>query len=199
MADLSKFYRAIRPDAQAFDEVRIITVPRYKTSGLSGDEWRTSAVIQFFRKGVLKHEASYTTMEYAVQALPHEWLKAYCEGGKAFFGGEGDFCDQEGCKEKAVVTYALKKQYCRTCGKDEPAVFPGLKGTESGKRYIRRFCLRHAKRGDCALEDADSNYEVIEAPDGFDKENLLDSLEDVSPSAFGGVVDLRDKPDREQG
>lgn len=25
-----------RPDAQAFDEVRIVTIPRYKESGLSG-------------------------------------------------------------------------------------------------------------------------------------------------------------------
>gem|GEM_PF-6705725 len=41
---------ALRPDAQAFDEIRIVTVPRYKTSGLSGDEWRISAMIQFFAK-----------------------------------------------------------------------------------------------------------------------------------------------------
>lgn len=34
---------ALRPDAQAFDEIRIVTVPRYKQSGLSGDEWRIHA------------------------------------------------------------------------------------------------------------------------------------------------------------
>ena len=28
------------PDDEWYDEVRIVTVPRYKTSGLSGDEWR---------------------------------------------------------------------------------------------------------------------------------------------------------------
>jgi len=43
--------RALRPDAQAFDEVRITTVPRYKMSGLSGDEWRISGKIQLLRKG----------------------------------------------------------------------------------------------------------------------------------------------------
>lgn len=40
----------LRPDAQAFDEVRIVTVPRYKQSGLSGDEWRISAAIRLYRK-----------------------------------------------------------------------------------------------------------------------------------------------------
>ena len=45
--------RALKPDAQAFDEVRIVTVPRYKRSDLSGDEWRISAEIQFYRNGVL--------------------------------------------------------------------------------------------------------------------------------------------------
>lgn len=46
-----KARRALRPDAQACDEIRIYTVPRYKTSGLSGDEWRISAVTEFYRKG----------------------------------------------------------------------------------------------------------------------------------------------------
>jgi hypothetical protein len=48
-------HRAYKVDAQAFDEIRIITVPRYKTSGLSGDEWRISATIQFYRNGTLQH------------------------------------------------------------------------------------------------------------------------------------------------
>ncbi len=43
--------RALKPDAQAFDEVRIRTVPRWKESGLSGDEWRISATVEFWRKG----------------------------------------------------------------------------------------------------------------------------------------------------
>lgn len=47
--------RAYRPDAQAFDEIRIFTVPSYKTSGLSGDEWRISATVEFYRNGILRH------------------------------------------------------------------------------------------------------------------------------------------------
>jgi hypothetical protein len=33
---------------QNVDEVRIATIPRYKTSDISGDEWRISAKIEFF-------------------------------------------------------------------------------------------------------------------------------------------------------
>jgi hypothetical protein len=182
--DMLKYRRAIRPDAQAFDEIRVITVPRYKTSGLSGDEWRIGALIQFLRKGEVKHEAFYTKMEYAIGAMQHEWGKAI-EEGKACFGGEGDICDQEGCKEEAVVTYALKKKYCNKCGNGTDATVEGFKD----QRYIRRFCLRHSKRGDCALEDADNNYEILEAPEGFDPDAQL-NLEDASPSVFGGIIDL---------
>jgi len=58
-----KQQRALRPDAQAFDEVRIVTVPRYKTSGMSGDEWRISATIQFMRKGRIVHERGISSVE----------------------------------------------------------------------------------------------------------------------------------------
>jgi len=44
------------PDRQAYDEVRIITVPRYKNSELSGAEWRISAEVQFLHKGVVIFE-----------------------------------------------------------------------------------------------------------------------------------------------
>ena len=46
----NKIWRDLKPDAQAFDAVRITTVPRYKTSGLSGDEWRISAHVELLRK-----------------------------------------------------------------------------------------------------------------------------------------------------
>jgi hypothetical protein len=55
--------RALRPDAQAFDEVRIVTVPRYKISGLSGDEWRISSHIEFYRKGRKVHERGFGKAE----------------------------------------------------------------------------------------------------------------------------------------
>lgn len=50
MTELNKVSKAYRPDAQAFDEVRITTVPRWKESELSGDEWRISAKMEFLNR-----------------------------------------------------------------------------------------------------------------------------------------------------
>ena len=149
--------RALKPDAQAFDEVRITTVPRYKTSGLSGDKWRISAKIEFFRKGQLAHEEHCRDVETACRLLA--WFHSNaCDNGKGFFAGEGDQCDQEGCSAPATVTYAIKKSHCRSCGHGDQPPFTSL----AGDKYVRRFCDRHKTRGDCGLDDADENYEVID-------------------------------------
>lgn len=145
-----KFNRALRPDAQAFDEVRITTLPRYKESYLSGDEWRISACVQFLRKGVVRHEFVAGTVEAAC-GLAWGWYHEAISQGAAMFGGEGDFCDQEGCANAATVTYQLKKMYCREGHPTDPHM-----------PTIRRFCMRHRTRGDCGLEDGDSNYDMIE-------------------------------------
>lgn len=165
--------RALRPDAQAFDEVRIVTVPRYKTSGLSGDEWRISAKIMLMRKGQVVHESSVRNAETAVMLLGAAWLSAI-DDGKAFFAGIGDFCDQEGCAEKATVTYRVKKEF----SSDYPHEF-----SRPVSGVYRRFCARHAKRGNCGFDDTDSNYELIEG-------EPKPMAEDESPAGFGGVVDL---------
>jgi len=139
--------RALKPDAQGFDEIRIITVPRYKESGLSGDEWRISASIQVFRKGNLIHEQGYRNVETAAKYLP-ALLGELNDEGKAYYAGEGNLCDQEGCCTPATVTYRLKARYCRDGHKSDPL------GID-----IRKFCDRHKTRGDCGLDDADDNYE----------------------------------------
>src|SRR5690348_445902 len=135
-----KPWRALKPDAQGFDEIRIITVPRYKTSGLSGDEWRISARIQVFRKGRLIHEQSYRNVETAAMYLP-ALLGTLNDDGKAFYAGEGDICDQEGCSENATVIYRMKAKYCRDGHKEE-----------LHNVTIRKFCDRHKVRGDCGLD-----------------------------------------------
>lgn len=142
--------RGLRPDAQAFDEVRIVTVPRYKTSGMSGDEWRISARIELYRKGNLIHSESYRNVETACIFAAATYLRAI-DDGKAYFAGEGDTCDQEGCAKNSSVTYRVKKSFCRDGHESD---FPW--------RTIRKFCAEHARRGDCALEDADRNYELVE-------------------------------------
>jgi len=141
-----KWSRAYRPDAQAFDEVRIITVPRYKQSGMSGDEWRISATMQFMRNGIVGHEVSFRDVEACLKFASAEHAKA-CDNGKAYFAGEEGYCDQEGCHEKPTVFYELKKRYCREGHESEPI------GVE-----VRAFCDKHSKRGDCRLDDADVKY-----------------------------------------
>ncbi len=169
--------RALKPDAQAFDEVKITTVPRYKTSGLSGDEWRISTKIQLLRKGRVIVEQSFGKMEHAIGFLPHMWFTAQDEG-KAMFAGEENFCDQEGCSEQATVCYRLKKHWCNESYTHEPIEY------KLEDSPIRMFCERHSKRGDCAFEDADSNYEIITG------KVVEPQSKDESPSAFGGVVKL---------
>jgi hypothetical protein len=69
---------------------------------------------------------------------------------------ERESCDQTGCAEKAVSRYHLKKEYSDS-GEE-------LVMREGVNSHFRQFCQRHLQRGDCGLEDSDSNYEVISGP-----------------------------------
>lgn len=151
MLDEKKERRALSPGAQPIDEIRIITEPRYKQSGMSGDEWRISASTQFFRKGKLIFTDHSSNIEYAVRLLDKNFIHV-SEGNGAYYGEEGDLCDQEGCAEKASVKYRIKKEYCRSGHGEEPQF--GI--------VVRLFCNKHKTRGDCGLEDADDNYEIID-------------------------------------
>jgi hypothetical protein len=91
--------RANRPNHQAFDEVRIKTVPRWKESELSGDEYRISAVIEFYIKGKMIHSRSWNRVETALQFGDWSWLD-FAESGFASTKVEAqNLCDQEGCAE----------------------------------------------------------------------------------------------------
>ena len=149
--------RAYRPDAQAFDEIRIITVPRWKTSGLSGDEWRISASVIFYRSGREVHrEEGYRNVEAACNFMGYFHAKAR-DDGHAFFAGEGDWCDQEGCSEKATVVLKMKQRFCRE-GFPHKIISTRL---GVGIPTVRCFCEKHKTRGDCGLDDADTNYEPV--------------------------------------
>lgn len=167
--------RARKPDAQGFDEVRITTVPRYKTSGLSGSEWRISAKVEFLRKGKVIYEDSRHDVASAIKFLTWSEAVAHDEG-KMYFAGEGNLCDQEGCAEQATVTYRIKNKYCQE--DHEPTEY------KKEDAPIRLFCSRHSKRGDCGLDDNDSNYEIVEG------EITEPNEQDVKPATFGGVIDL---------
>lgn len=138
---------SMRPDAQAFDEIRIRTVPRYKESELSGDEWRISASVDFYRNGNIVHTVEgYRNVEVCCNLLPFFHSRA-CDDGHAYFASIDDICDQEGCGNIATVRYQKIDSYCRE----------GHKTTPHSPEY-RQFCEHHKTRGDCGLDDADQNY-----------------------------------------
>ena len=147
-----KPWRALKPDAQGFDEVRIITVPRFKDSEMSGSEWRISAEIQFYRKGKLIFTEGCSNVQNACYLVGAMHMKA-CDNALGHFGGEGDICDQEGCCEKSTVTYKVLKEFSRDNGHEWNKPLEDL--------TIRKFCDRHKHRGDQSYDDSDANYEEI--------------------------------------
>lgn len=154
---------ALRPDAQAFDEIRIFTVPRYKQSGLSGDEWRIHAECQFYRKGKLIFSEGCRDTKTAAGLL-YSWYVSACDDGKGYFAGDGITCDQEGCAEPVTVRLRRLAEYCNS----------GHKADVSDVSRYRHFCEKHKQRGDCGLDDADQNYvqEAISLDELSDYTNL---------------------------
>lgn len=144
--------RAMKVDAQGIDEVRIKTAIRWKESELSGDEFRISGRMEFYRNGRLVHSASARNVETACAHVAYHHAVALDEG-KGYFAGEEDFCDQEGCSEKGTTALQLKRGYNRD-GSER-------KLSEDGE--YRLFCDKHKHRGDCSLEDSDDNYIILEA------------------------------------
>jgi hypothetical protein len=128
------------------------TIPRYKESELSGDEWRISAHVELKYKGIVVDSFGFRDVETAIRYLDGALLYKR-EGGPALKRPDfKDYCDQEGCSEKATVVYRRIKDYCRD----------GREGKVYEFNQYRTFCDRHKTRGDCALDDADRNYELVE-------------------------------------
>jgi hypothetical protein len=213
--------------------LRIGLRERYKTSGLSGDEWRFSTMLQlralsdmpwvdtssgyrdpeahaaflyaelfgdfriggknewlyrrrvgaiaFAWKGLPIWSASYdgeaTDLLVACGHLPGALITAG-EQGASPHGELSRLCCQPGCKAPLASVYRRLKDYCRRCGEE---------GREPFRPEHRGFCLAHLRRGDCALDDADSNYEVVSGPgpDGNEPDPRK-----VRESVYGGTIDI---------
>lgn len=141
--------RASRPDHQAIDEVRIVTVPRWKESEVSGDEWRISARVEFYLKGHLIGERSFSNVRRALQYCDWATVDMFENHNPApKFPDVSAICDQEGCKEIATHRFRLKKRF-RNDGSEKEMLW----------KEHRCFCEKHKMRGDCGLDDADINYE----------------------------------------
>lgn len=155
-------------DDETIDDVSIKCIPRFKTSGMSGDEWRVSYRVVLKRKGATLFDRLYTSLDAAITHLP--WvLKVMFEGGMDGFDESAwERCHQVGCSEPATVFYRLKQVFADNGEGPIPSTL--------GHRTA--FCARHSERGDCGREDADDNYEIISgAP-------IAASPSDESPSSM---------------
>ena len=169
------------PGDEWYDEVEIVTVPRFKTSDLSGDEWRTSAVLRLKRKGQTLFERSFGRLETACAFLPGLFIESL-EGGFQLEMERPSTCMQPGCAKDATVHYRMKHQY-----------YDGQILDDHGTEFRRHFCDEHAHRGDSSYEDCDANYELI-AGKPADKANIPN---DVISEARLIVIDPSEMDDSE--
>jgi len=141
------------PNDEIIDEINIRIVPRFKSSELSGDEWRTSAQIELKRKGEVIYQRRYLNIKAALTFLPALMIQGFEDGLFNFpSAGRDGLCMQPGCSEKATVTMVMKHKYA------EGHQLPDDNLGESYKTRI--FCNKHANRGDCDYNDCDENYVV---------------------------------------
>lgn len=229
----------IYDDAATSAFMRIGLRERYKTSGLSGDEWRFSTILQLREDPAgpwVDTSSGYTRLKWHVAHLyaelfgdfikgeKHPWLYRRKVAAIAFswkrmpvwsgsYDGEatdllvaaghlpaafvmapeqgahpwtGDLCCQPGCVEPVVSVYRVKERFCGGCGRPRPYYPSDLVKNGDGYDY-RAFCGAHLRRGDCALDDADTNYEVVSGP-GPDDGEPDPSV--VRESVFGGIVGI---------
>ena len=146
-------------DDEFYDRITIEVVPRYKTSGLSGDEWRVSTSVQLWRKGAVVAERRWSKLEYVLAGL-HGWIQGLSDRAlpEGFdLKADQQKCHQPGCGEPGLIEVRLKGRYCQV----DPYAGPHRPNFD----YRRRFCPRHARRGDSAFEDSDQNYERLSGPE----------------------------------
>jgi len=144
--------KATRPDHQRYDKIEIYTVPRWKESELSGDEYRISAAADLYYKGNKRKTLTFSDVETAMRYL--DGAEVYWrENGETYDRVDDSYlCDQESCSNIADVKYQRLEGF-------------NDRG-ESEKLYdfnlYRVFCDDHKHRGDCSRDDADHNYEEVE-------------------------------------
>lgn len=149
------FYHKRLPEWETYDEITMGVEERWKTSGLSGDEWRYSVSINFLFKGILIKSEYARDINAAIKLLG--W---YHIGGKDEFKGipdavlekEKTACDNIGCAADATKWFALRRETSDRGEWLEP----------SGTMVMyRQFCEKHQHRGNCSREDNDKNYVLI--------------------------------------
>lgn len=142
------------PDAERFDAITIETIERWKESELSGDEWRFSHIVKFWRHGRAVAQCSAGSIEEAALVAAYQFNRVTAvPEGQPFMGDLSEVCCQPACPNPWVVLMHPIKRYSE-------------RGDEMARPYnegeVRGFCERHRMRGDCGLDDADVNYVLVE-------------------------------------
>jgi hypothetical protein len=174
--NFSRPYYKRHHDDEFCDEIRFKVVPRFKTSGLSGDEWRTIVRVELLRKGAVYATKSFSTMHFAIMMMGAFFVQAHEPVPKEAIDHEKTKCDQPGCSEDAVNHYKKKLEKHGNGGLTSPA---------PKDRELRcKFCPRHSERGDSDLEDRDDNLVLVQGDGEVDR-----NLNDESPAQVQ-VIDL---------
>lgn len=147
-----KFWHKRLSYFQAFDKITLEIVPRYKTSGLSGDEWRQHVEVTFFFKGNEVHNFGARDMDAAALILGGHLLNIQSPLPDKVLDLEKIKCDQPSCSNPPVRRYVLKEEFSRNGEK--------LDASDIYSKKYRQFCDKHKTRGDCGREDSDNNYDV---------------------------------------
>lgn len=140
------------PQAERFDEVTVRTIERWKDSELSGSEWRFSYIAEFKLHGQVVAEVGGASVQDCLLQAAAQFNRVESDV-EHLANLRSIFCCQPACTEPWVVLKHPVRKF------DE-------QGTELIRGYpaeeVRGFCVKHAKRGDCGLDDADDNYLIID-------------------------------------
>lgn len=147
----------VRRYNQAVDRISITAEERWKTSELSGDEWRYNGLIEFFHKGKMVHSnwrgtAFDQSLRWPSDSLPTQ-LRRYenSQLDAEELARREPLCDQLGCTEQGEL-YRMEHHEADLAGNFLP---------KDGKIHVTRFCKRHRNRGTCAIVDRSDNYTLF--------------------------------------
>lgn len=169
MSEQKRLWHKRLNDWEHFDQVEFKVVPRYKTSGLSGDEWRQHVQVTFSFKGEAIHSCGFRDMKTALAfAYPDFARRNEAIHEKVLEMEEAGYCDQPSCKNKATSRLKIKSHFSARGEALDPS-------ENACSDYYRQFCSVHVRRGDASREDCESNYEVISGPGPESSSNVQES------------------------
>ena len=169
MTDDRPLYHRRLHDWEFVDEINVRIVPRYKTSGMSGDEWRQHVQVDFKLKGEVVGGAGFRDIDAMLigiggayhalgdSGIPDEALKV-----------DDASCDQPSCRNAAVGRFEIKRLTSERGEYLDPE-------EQKYARYFRKFCRVHLRRGDCSREDCDDNYIPLDGVSADESTNVQSS------------------------